>query len=151
MQTSSELEQSFKGPGFTLTFIYYFGLSALIVAIATARLLHLSIQSALPYQYGIAFALPFGLINALTKKSRTLTVAFKQKGEFAAQLNSALSELNFQPKSDPESEDEVSYQTFRRGGISGWLAGEIYVAIAAQEAVIAGRSSWIRKLADRVE
>ena len=150
MTTASELEQTFKGPGFALTFLYYFGLATLIVAIVTMQLLHVGAQSALPYQYGIAFALPFGLINALSKRSKTLKVAFQQKGKFQTQLKTLLSELRFELQDDAEIEDGVLYQTFRKAGIAGWLSGEIYVAIAEREAVIASRSSLIKTLENKL-
>lgn len=144
--TKTELEQTFTGPGFALTFLYYFALATLIVGIATMEVLHVGAKSALPYQYGIAFALPFGLINAWTKRSKTLSLTVKNRGSFNKKLKAVLSELNFELSGDPEIEDGTTYQTFRKPGVAGWLAGEIYVAIAGNEAVISSRSSLIKKL-----
>ena len=144
--TKSELEQTFTGPGFALTFLYYFTLATLIVGIATMEVLHVGARSALPYQYGLAFALPFGLINAWTKRSKTLSVPVNNRGSFNKKLKEVLSELNFELSGDPEFEDGVTYQTFRKSGLAGWLSGEVYVAIARKGAVIASRSTLIKKL-----
>ena len=144
--TKTELEQTFTGPGFALTFLYYFALATLIVGIATMEMLHVGAKSALPYQYGIAFALPFGLLNAWTKRSKTLSLSIKNRGSFNRKLKQVLSELKFEMSGEPETEDGTTYQTFRKSGVAGWLSGEVYVAIAGNEAVIASRSTLIKKL-----
>ena len=149
--TSSELEQSFKGPGFGFTFLYYFVLATLIGGIVAMEILHVGPTSALPYQYGIAFGLPFGVINALTKRSQTFSVQFKKQQKFLRKLKTVLEELGFDSESDPEIESGVTYQTFRKAGMAGWFAASVFVAIAEKEAVIASRSSVIKKLKNNLE
>ncbi len=146
----TELEQSFQGPGFATTFLYYFALATLIVAIATMEILHVGAQSATPYQYGVAFALPFGLINALTKSSKTMSVEIANQNQFRQQLNQVLTELKYESDEEPELDDGVMYQTFRRAGVAGWLTGAVYVAIAENEAAIASRRSTIKKLSKQL-
>lgn len=144
--TKTELEKTFTGPGFALTFLYYFGLGTLVVAIAAMEILHVGARSALPYQYGLAFALPFGLINAWTKRSQTLSVAVNNRGSFNQKLKAVMSEMSFELHGEPEIEEGTTYQTFRKTGLAGWLVGEVYVAIAGNEAIIASRSSLIKQL-----
>lgn len=143
---TTALENSFKGPGFGVTFLYYFAMAALIGAIATMELKHVGARSALPYQYGVGFALPFAIINAWTKRSRTLSISVSSASKFQNQLTQTLSALDFEPSTDPEVEEGVTYLEYRKEGLASFLAGTIYVAIADQEAVIASRSSIIKKL-----
>ena len=148
---TTELEKSFKGPGFGVTFLYYFALAALIGAIATMELKHVGARSALPYQYGIGFALPFALINAWTKRNRTMSVSVSTKpAKFQYQLTQTLAELDFELSAGPDIEDGVAYLEYRKEGLASYLAGTIYVAIAGEEAVIASRSSIIKKLETKI-
>ena len=147
---TSELENSFKGPGFGVTFLYYFALAAMIGAIATIEIKHVSVHSSLPYQIGVAFALPFAVINAWTKRSKTLSVSVNKKNKFERQLIQTLEEFDFMPSADPEQEDGVTYLEFRKEGLASFLAGTIYVAIADKEAVIASRASIIKRLETKI-
>lgn len=145
MTSPSELEQSFQGPGFTVTFLYYSGLATLIVAIAAMEVLHVGFQSVAPYQYALIFALPFGLFNAFTKRSKTMRVPIKSRKKFDKKLIQVLSEMDYEPLEDEEIEAGVTYQTFQKSS-ARWFSGKVYVAIAAKDAIIAGRSSLIKKL-----
>lgn len=147
---TTELENSFKGPGFGVTFLYYFALATLIGAITTMEIKHVGARSSLPYQYGIIFALPFAIINAWTKRSKTLTASVNHKNKFQQKLTRTLADLDFQPSTEPEIEEGVTYVEYRKEGMAGFLAGTIYVAIAENEAVIASRASVIKKLETKI-
>ncbi|MCM1982982.1 hypothetical protein [Lyngbya confervoides] len=157
--TPPTLETIFKGPGFGFTFLYYFALTALIVAIAAMQILHESPTAPIIYQVGLAFALPFALINALQKQTQRLEIAINAPAPFLQRLNQALQELGYDPVQPLHPEEPLQPEAMgdapqtwvaQRSGWQTPLAGKIYVATTDHRAVLVSRKSVMQQLSAKL-
>ena len=133
------------GLGFWATFYYYFTGMTLIVAFLASQVLGLSLTQPFPYRYGITIGLIAGLVGAYFNRSMTLSLEFKNKKAFTNTLNTSLSEMGFEPKS--ELDDFVVYQ---RPALRNLFSGKVFVKIENGMATIISRASIIRRLRQKI-
>jgi hypothetical protein len=139
-----------QSPGFGFTFFYYFTVATLIGAIAVSQVLDLSFTSPLPARYGMLFALPIALWSAYWNRSQQLEVSFENSKAFQHKLNATLQDYGYQPDEAPEQDDGWTYWIYRRTGIAGLTSGKLFVAIAQNNAILAGRTGLMKTLRDRI-
>lgn len=130
-----------QGPGFLVTFLYYFSSTTLIVIFVTSKGIGMSLETGLPYQFGILFGLVAGLLGAYFNRSATISVSFRNKKTFIKTLEQALSEMGFQKKSQLEE-----FAVYQKSAISTLFSGKVLVQIDQNSATIIGRSSNIKRL-----
>lgn len=130
-------------PGFWLTFLYYFAVTNLIVAITVSQGMGLSWQDKSIYQLGVLLGLIAGLLGAKFNRNITINKAFKNDKTLIKTLNKSLAEMGFQAKS--ELDDFTVYQ---KSKISSIFAGKLFVKIDKNLkcVTIVGRASIIEKL-----
>ncbi|GAB4237474.1 MAG: hypothetical protein Kow0049_23280 [Stanieria sp.] len=130
-------------PGFWLTFLYYFAVTNLIVAITVSQGMGLSWQDKSIYQLGVLLGLIAGLLGAKFNRNITINKAFKNDKTLIKTLNKSLAEMGFQAKS--ELDDFTVYQ---KSKISSIFAGKVFVKIDKNLkcVTIVGRASIIEKL-----
>ncbi len=134
-----------QGPGFLVTFLYYFSSTTLIVMFVTSKGIGMSLETGLPYQFGILFGLVAGLVGAYFNRSATISVSFRNKKTFIKTLEQALSEMGFQKKSQLEE-----FAVYEKSAIRTLFSGKVLVQIDQNSATIIGRSSNIKRLSQRI-
>ncbi len=134
-----------QGPGFLVTFLYYFSSTTLIVMFVTSKGIGMSLETGLPYQFGILFGLVAGLLGAYFNRSATISVSFRNKKTFIKTLEQALSEMGFQKKSQLEE-----FAVYEKSAIRTLFSGKVLVQIDQNSATIIGRSSNIKRLSQRI-
>ena len=135
-----------QGPGFLVTFLYYFSSTTLIVMFVTSKGIGMSLETGLPYQFGILFGLVAGLLGAYFNRSATISVSFRNKKKtFIKTLEQALSEMGFQKKSQLEE-----FAVYEKSAIRTLFSGKVLVQIDQNSATIIGRSSNIKRLSQRI-
>lgn len=130
-------------PGFWLTFLYYFAVTNLIVAITVSQGMGISWQDKSIYQLGVLLGLIAGLLGAKFNRNITINKDFKNDKTLVKTLNKSLAEMGFQAKS--ELDDFTVYEKSNFGSI---FAGKVFVKIDKNLkcVTIAGRANLIKKL-----
>ncbi len=105
----------------------------------------MSLETGLPYQFGILFGLVAGLLGAYFNRSATISVSFRNKKTFIKTLDQALSEMGFEKKSQLEE-----FAVYEKSAIRTLFSGKVLVQIDQNSATIIGRSSNIRRLSQRI-
>ncbi|MGK7873854.1 MAG: hypothetical protein AB4426_11240 [Xenococcaceae cyanobacterium] len=130
-----------QGPGFLVTFLYYFSSTTLIVMFVTSKGMGMSLETGLPYQFGILFGLVAGLLGANFNRSATISASFQNKKAFTKNLNEVLSEMGFEEKSQLEE-----FTVYEKSPLRTLFSGKVFVKIDQNSATIIGRSSNIKRL-----
>jgi hypothetical protein len=130
-------------PGFWLTFLYYFAVTNLIVAITVSQGMGLSWQDKSIYQLGVLLGLIAGLLGAKFNRNITINKAFKNDKTLIKTLNKSLAEMGFQAKSKLDD-----FTVYQKSKISSIFAGKVFVKIDKNLkcVTIVGRASIIEKL-----
>jgi hypothetical protein len=145
-----------QGPGYALTFLYYFSITVVLVTIAGVQGLGYGWQDRELYQVAVPFALFVGSIGAYFNQSTTLTIAFQQKSAFQKQLQTALQDLGYANISAAETSDRTTGGiangaiVYQRPGLSKFLSGQIFVQLDNKQVMISGRASLINRLEKRL-
>ena len=134
-----------QGPGFLVTFLYYFSSTTVIVMFVTSKGVGMSLETGLPYQFGILFGLVAGLLGAYFNRSATISVSFRNKKTFIKTLDQVLSEMGFEKKSQLEE-----FAVYQKSAIRTLFSGKVLVQIDQNSATIIGRSSNIKRLSQRI-
>jgi hypothetical protein len=134
------------GPGFWPTFLYYFGSTALVFSLVTAKALGLSVGSSFPQQMGLMGGLVAGLIGGYFNRTVTLSVPIKNRKSFTKKLNEILSQNGYQQK------DEVDgVLVYERSNLRKFLSGRVFVQFQDDTVAIASRSVQIKSLKKQIE
>ena len=128
-------------PGATITFLYYFSMTTLIVLLVMSQGMGVSLNSQIPYQLGISLGLITGVMGAYFNRSVTLTLKIKNPQTFMKQLESTLATLGFENASQVDD-----YTIYSRAGFSSLFSGKILVKIEPKSAILIGRSRNIKSL-----
>jgi hypothetical protein len=135
-----------KGPGFTLTFIYYFAGSSLIGLLLASQALHQPLSSGIPSQ----FALPIGLGGALAGVyfygAKTLEIPMRGKKALLNRLDPILESMGYRLL-----EQSANTRTYQRDGLQGMFSGKVYAYFETQMAIVSSRAVHIRAIARRLE
>ena len=127
-----------QGPGFFTT-LYYFSSTTLIVVLVASQGMNLSLETHLPYQFGILFGLVAGLIGATFNRSATLSASFRSQPALNT-LNAVLGDLGFQQS---QHEDGIVYE---KSPLQTLFSGRILVQLDQHSATITGRAKNLQKL-----
>ncbi|NJL82355.1 MAG: hypothetical protein HC890_04220 [Chloroflexaceae bacterium] len=134
-----------QGPGFLITFVYYFTCIWLIGVVVITQ--GLGGRTPLPYQLSLLFALVAGLSGATVNRSATLTIPFRDRHRCRAELETILNNLGFEHKSQLDPETTL----YQKSPWRAWLAGKIYVQWQDQAVAIGGRMSDLNRLRPHLE
>ncbi|MBE9140079.1 hypothetical protein IQ254_23260 [Nodosilinea sp. LEGE 07088] len=137
-----------SGPGFGLTFLYYFCGTALVTTLLAVKTLDLGLDRGLPNQYGIVLGAVGGLLGALVNRSTTLTVPISSRKTFQRELEAALAEMGYTEDADASLDGILTY---RRPFIRQLLSGRIYVLLSDQQAQISSRAVHMGSVKKRLE
>ncbi|NJL40076.1 MAG: hypothetical protein HC899_27450 [Leptolyngbyaceae cyanobacterium SM1_4_3] len=134
------------GPGFGATFLYYFTSTAILFTLVSSQALGVDMGSGIPQQVGLVGGLVAGLMGAYFNRTTTLSVTFKGKKAFLANLNTVLSQMGYQQKS--EEDDLLVYE---RSALGRFLSGKVYVQIEPEKATIASRSLQLKRIQKQIQ
>ena len=137
-----------QGPGFGITFIYYFVGTALITTLLATQTLGLGLETGRPNQFGLLFGIIGGLVGASVNRSDSLTLTCPSQKTFKQQLNTILAEMDYVKAPDARADGILVYQ---RPGLQGLFSGRIYVLISGNQAHLSSRKSHLRRLRQQLE
>ena len=137
-----------SGPGFGLTFLYYFSGTAVVTALLAVKTLGIGLDSGLPNLYGTLFGAVGGLIGALANRSSTLDLPISSRKTFKRELDAALAEMGY-TEDDNASSDGIS--VYRRPLVRQLLSGRVYVLIGEKRAQISSRAIHMGGIKQRLE
>ena len=129
-----------QGPGFFTTFLYYFSSTTLIVVLVASQGMNLSLETHLPYQFGILLGLAAGLLGATFNRSATLSASFRSQQAFLNTLDTVLGDLGYHQS---QHEDGIVYE---KTPLQTLFSGRIWVQIDKHSATITGRAKHLQKL-----
>lgn len=136
------------GPGFGLTFLYYFSGTALVTALLATKTLGIGLDTGLPNLYGTGFGVVGGLLGALVNRSTTLVLPMSSRKTFKRELDAALAEMGYTEDSDA---DLGSVLVYRRPFVRQLLSGRVYVLIGEKQAQISSRAIHMGSIKKRLE
>jgi hypothetical protein len=132
-----------EGPGFGLTFLYYFSGVALATTFLAVKALGVSLDTGIPNQFGLLFGVIGGLLGATFNRSKTLDLPFTSKKTFRQKLETTLSAMGY--SEDPNANLD-GILVYRRSPLRQLFSGKIYVLLTDQQAHISSRVSHLRGL-----
>ena len=135
-----------RGPGFAVTFLYYFSTTTLIIAFLVAQKANVNFLSPANFQMGIVVGTLVGLVAAYFNHNITIEFEFKKKHTFTTKLNQALSKMGFDEQR--QVEDFVVYY---KSGVKKLFSGKISIKIEKKSARIMGRSSQVKQLRQNIK
>ena len=130
-----------QGPGFLVTFLYYFSLTTLIGVLVSSQGLGMKLDTAIPYQIGTLLGLVSGLVGAIFNRSATFSIPVADQKVFTQILDRALSELGFEKKTQLEE-----FTVYEKSAFKTLFSGKVLVKIDQDSATISSRSSNISSL-----
>ncbi|PSN13120.1 hypothetical protein C7293_17235 [filamentous cyanobacterium CCT1] len=136
------------GPGFGLTFLYYFSGTALVTALLATKTLGIGLDTGLPNLYGTLFGVVGGLLGALVNRSTTLELPISSRKTFKRELDAALAEMGYTEDSDANLDNILVY---RRPFVRQLLSGRVYVLIGEKQAQISSRAVHMGGIRKRLE
>lgn len=137
---STEPELLPSGPNGFITFMYYFGLTSLILSLPIARFLHLDLETSLPYQYALVLGVMGGGWGTYFNRSLTLQITHKNPQEILSKLESQLNELGF-----TECEQKDGIRVYSPPILQSFFMGKIRVLIQEKQIKIVGRAIHMRE------
>ena len=136
-----------QGPGFGLTFLYYFSGTALVTTFLAIKTLHVSLETGIPSQFGLAFGLIAGVLGAYVNQTRTLEIPYKNRAGFLKRVETQLENLGYHE--DLERSNGVKIYT--RPPLRQLFSGRIYLQLANNKATFSSRATHIRALKKHLE
>ncbi|MEM8544491.1 MAG: hypothetical protein AAGF66_10960 [Cyanobacteria bacterium P01_H01_bin.119] len=134
------------GPGFFLTFLYYFSGSTLLASLMAAQSLQIPYGTGIPMQMGAAIGLFGGTIGGYFNRSATLEVPFNGKRKtFLERLNPILDEMGYR-RADTVEDETGEIWVYQRSLLRQMFSGKIYVQLQANAATITSRAVHLRGL-----
>jgi hypothetical protein len=134
------------GPGFWPTFLYYFGGTALVFTLVTAKALNMSVGNAFPQEVGLMGGLIAGLVGGYFNRTATISVSTKDKKSFTKKLNEILSSSGYQ-----QTDEIEGVLVYERPRFSKFFSGRVFVQFEDGTATIASRSVQIKALKKQLE
>ncbi|MGA1285446.1 MAG: hypothetical protein ACO34J_15510, partial [Prochlorothrix sp.] len=84
-----------KGPGFLVTFAYYFLATLFLGSFLASRLLHLSLGTAIPYELAALAGLSVGIVGTALNRSEVIELPIASPKGFRNRLGQILQEMGF--------------------------------------------------------
>lgn len=137
-----------SGPGFGLTFLYYFSGTAVVTALLAVKTLGIGLDTGLPNLYGTMFGAVGGLMGALANRSTTLEIPVSSRKTFKRELDAALAEMGYTEDIEASQDGVLVY---RRPFLRQLLSGRIYVLLSEKQAQISSRALHMRGVKKRLE
>ncbi|MBD1915936.1 MULTISPECIES: hypothetical protein [Cyanophyceae] len=137
-----------SGPGFGLTFLYYFSGTALVTALLAVKSLGIGLDTGLPNLYGTLFGTVGGLLGAFVNRSTTLTLPINSRKTFKRELDAALAEMGYTEDTEANLEGILAY---RRPFVRQLLSGRVYVLLSEKKAQISSRAVHMGGIKKRLE
>ncbi|MBD2232159.1 hypothetical protein [Phormidium tenue] len=137
-----------SGPGFGLTFLYYFSGTALVTALLAVKSLGLGLDTGLPNLYGALFGTVGGFMGAFVNRSTTLTLPVNSRKTFKRELDAALAEMGYTEDGEPSLDGVLVY---RRPFVRQLLSGRVYVLLGEKQAQISSRVIHMSGIKKRLE
>ncbi|WP_035987815.1 hypothetical protein [Leptolyngbya sp. KIOST-1] len=137
-----------SGPGFGLTFLYYFAGTAVVTALLAVKTLGVGLDTGLPNLYGTLLGAVGGLTGALVNRSTTLELPISSRKTFKRELDAALAEMGYTEDQTAQLEGILVY---RRPFVRQLLSGRIYVLIGEKQAQISSRVIHMGGIKKRLE
>lgn len=137
-----------SGPGFGLTFLYYFSGTALVTALLAVKSLGLGLDTGLPNLYGTLFGTVGGLMGAFVNRSTTLTLPVNSRKTFKRELDAALADMGYTEDAEANIEGILVY---RRPFVRQLLSGRVYVLLGEKQAQISSRAVHMGGIKKRLE
>ena len=137
-----------QGPGFGLTFLYYFVGTALITALLATQVLDVGRDTGSPNQFGLLVGAIGGLVGASLNRSSTLTLTCPSQKTFKQQLTNILADMGYQEVPDARDDGVL---VFQRAALRQVFSGRVYVLIEGKTAHLSSRTSHIRRLRQQLE
>ena len=134
------------GPGFWPTFLYYFGGTALVFTLVTAKALNMGVGNSFPQEMGLLGGLLAGLIGGYFNRTTTISVAVKDKKPFTKKLNEVLSSSGYQ-----QTDEIEGVLVYERPKLSKFFSGRVFVQLEKDTATIASRAVQIKALKKQLE
>ena len=85
-----------SGPGFWITFAYYFASTTIIGVLMATQVLGTEFGSALPYQLGLILGLAGGALGGYFNRSQSVSGTVKSQKQFLRELETALTALGYE-------------------------------------------------------
>jgi hypothetical protein len=130
-----------QGPGYALTFLYYFSITIVLVGLVGTQGLGYGWDDRALYQVAVPFALLVGSIGAYFNQSITLTIPHQSPATCQKQLQDHLQTLGY-----TETIQVETTTVYSRPGLSKWLSGKVFLQLEPKQAMISGRSGTINRL-----
>ncbi|MEB3268735.1 MAG: hypothetical protein VKJ09_09365 [Leptolyngbya sp.] len=130
------------GPGFALTFLYYFSGSALVATFLAVKSLGYGLNTGLPGQLALIVGAVGGFVGGFFNHTMTLTVPFKSRKQFLK----TLVQDTLEPMGYELAEEVDDIRVYRRSPLRQIFSGKIYVEVQRDRAILASRALHIRAL-----
>lgn len=136
-----------QGPGFGLTFLYYFSGTALMATLLANKSLGLSLDTGIPTQFGVLLGVIGGILGALVNRSTTLEVPLSSQKKFKQQLDTLLAEMGYTEEENSRTDGILVY---RRPPLRQLLSGKVYVQLGSKKAAIHSRVTHMRRIKNKL-
>ncbi|MGF1570042.1 MAG: hypothetical protein ACFCVD_18560 [Nodosilinea sp.] len=131
------------GPGFGLTFLYYFSGTALVTTLLAVKTLGIGLETGFPNQFGLLFGAIGGLLGATVNRSTTLELPFSSQKKFRQKLEAVLAEMGYSEDTDVPLEGILVY---RRPFLRQLFSGKVYVLLGHKQATLRSRVMHIQRV-----
>ena len=137
-----------QGPGFGLTFLYYFVGTALVTTLLATQTLGVGLETGVPNRFGLLFGGIGGLVGAILNRSGTLTLTCPSQKTFKQQITNILADMGYSEVPDARTDGIL---VFQRSALRQMFSGRIYVLIEGKQAQLSSRTSHLRRLRQQLE
>ena len=134
-------------PGITITFLYYFACTNIIIFfIAFTQSARLGIDESLLYQLGLVVGLLTGILGAKFNRSVTITASYRKSKNFEKTIEKVLNNLGF--ISNYQLEEFTVYQI---PSLKSLFVGKLFLQIEKRSSTIICRASLAKQLKENDE
>jgi hypothetical protein len=129
-----------EGPGFGLTFLYYFSGIALVTTVLAIKLLGVGLDTGIPNQFGLLFGAIGGALGATFNRSKVLDVPFTSQKAFKRKLEDTLNAMGY---TQDLNANQDSILVYHRSALRQLFSGKVYVLLEDKQAHISSRANHI--------
>ncbi len=130
-----------QGPGYGLTFLYYFAITAVIGLVLGHQGTGIGWQDPLLYRVAVPFALFAASIGAYINHNTLVTIPTNQQSATAKQLQTILQQRGYEA-----IDSDAGVTTYSRSGLSRFLAGQVFVQVEPKQIMLSGRAKMVQML-----
>ncbi len=128
-------------PGYTLTFLYYFSITNVLVIGLLSGRFGVSFLDRSIYPIGICAGLMAGILGASFNRNITVSAKVKKKGIWLKSLNQALADMGFEPQ-----KELGDYSIYQKNGWVSLFSGRVFLKIEGKTATVIGRAAVVKTL-----